>query len=47
MLLPRLEVAEPQYYFFPHTPWITQQHVTQCLCVLPDPLHDKVPIFVM
>ena len=22
MLLPRLEVAELQYYFFPHTPWI-------------------------
>ena len=47
MLLPRSEVAEPQYYVFPHTPWIKQQHVAQCLCVLLDPLHDRVPISVM
>ena len=43
MLHPRSKVAEPQYYyFFPHTPWIRQQHVTQwlstwlyhgCVCV--------------
>ena len=25
MLLPRSEVAEPQYYFFPHTPCFKQQ----------------------
>ena len=30
-ILPRSEVAEPQYYFFPHTPWIMQQQVTQWL----------------
>ena len=23
MLLPWSKVAKPQYYFFPHTPWIT------------------------
>ena len=38
MLLPRLEVAEPRYYFSPHAHGSGNN--------LPDPLRHRVPITV-